>query len=325
MGEVSNLLAGLSQFAPGSSGQARQVALLTEEVIPSAMPARFGLDSSPDLASRAEDVKQAAAELNTAWLKAHQDSGEHKDRNPDARYSAAITCLWHTLDALRSAVDRLDDADFSRFQAIQQSRWAAFALVGVNWVLILFAFGYGVQLHRQFRKEARIRFNVELELAAERAALEKRVKVRTAALEAEVTERQRAERLNSGRNRTLEMLARNESTSEILQALADTVAEYRSTWLCLFHSVEEGSLKLVASSGLNNKLIQHLRSISTGFAGAPESVALASGSPMWFSTSARNTCRGANCCAPMGCSQRGLRHFSRLKLALLELSRSIRC
>ena len=123
------------------------------------------------------------------------------------------------------------------------------------------------------------RFSIELELAAERCALEERVQVRTAALEAEVKERQRAERLNRGRNRTLEMLARNEPASEILQALANTVAAHRSNWLCLFHIVEGNSLKLVASSGLNDRQIQHFRSISRSFTGAPESVAFASGKP----------------------------------------------
>ncbi len=273
MDDVSSVLTEVSQATPDSTVQARQVSLLLDEAIPAAMPTRFGLGSSPELASKTDEVQRAAAEMKAAWLDVRSERQGHKD------LSTAITHLSHALGALRSVVDRLDDADFNRFEAIQESRRIALALVGVDWTLVLFIFVFGVQFYRQFRKEERIRFQTELELAAERATLEMRVQVRTAALEAEVKERQRAERLNSGRNRALEMLARNECTSEILQALADTVAEYRSTWLCLLHSVDGGSLKLVASSGLTTKLIQHVRSIATGFAGAPESVALASGKP----------------------------------------------
>jgi diguanylate cyclase (GGDEF)-like protein len=176
-------------------------------------------------------------------------------------------------------VDRLDEESFRRFETIEGLRWFALFLAGVVWLLIVFAFGYAVQLYRRLRKEELSRFLMESELNAERATLERRVQARTAALEAEVRERERAERVNRGRNRALELLARNESTSTILQALADTVAECRSTWLCAFHSLDSGSLKLVASSGFSDKTLQHLRSISTEYSGAPESVALASGKP----------------------------------------------
>ena len=183
------------------------------------------------------------------------------------------------MDALRNGIDKLDDESFAAFEQYQHVRWQAFTSIGVIWVLTLLAFGFAVRLRRRLRGEELARFKVESELRTERSALEKRVQARTAALEAEVRERERAERLNRGRNRTLEMLARNESFGDILQVLAGTVAEYRSTWICVLHGVEGNTLKMMASSGLSEKLTQHLRSISAGFAGAPESVALASGQP----------------------------------------------
>ncbi len=57
------------------------------------------------------------------------------------------------------------------------------------------------------------------------------------------------------------------------------MAEFQSTWTCAVHSLAPGSLKLTASSRLNDKIKQHLKSISTSFAGAPESTALTSGQP----------------------------------------------
>lgn len=280
--EVSKVLTKLYPSAPGSPVQDQQRRLLTRVMIPAALPDHFHLRIGQDIAAEIVDVQQAAAGFDSAWQGARSGKQEHEDRNGDTRVPSAIGRLWHALDALRDGVDRLDDEDFSRFEAVQRARWLVVVLITLDWVLILFAFGYAVQLHRRFGREQLARFSIELELAAERTALEERVQVRTAALEAEVKERNRAERLNWGRNRTLEMLARNEPTSDILQALANTVAEYRSTWLCLFHSVEGSSLKLIASSGLNNKLTQHFRSISTGFTGAPESVAFASGKPHWI-------------------------------------------
>jgi diguanylate cyclase (GGDEF)-like protein len=277
--ELSEILTKISMATPGSPEEEQQFTLLSAELNPGGTLIPSLVSSVPELSSETTDMQQAAAALTTARQAARGDRRGLPELKSDAGVSSAVTRLWHTVDALRSGVDRLDDASFNQFEAIQQTRWVAFALVAINWLLILFAFGYAVRLHRRLGREELARFTIESELAAERTALEKRVQARTAALEAEVRERQRAERLNRGRNHTLEMLARNEPTTDILQILANTVAEYRSTWLCLFHSVEGSSLKLVASSGVSDKLMHHFRSISTDFTGAPESVALASGKP----------------------------------------------
>jgi diguanylate cyclase (GGDEF)-like protein len=196
-----------------------------------------------------------------------------------AELSTAIAHLSQTLDALRSGVDRQDGENLDRlYDLLQISFWNSIC-DAIACLLILFAFGYAVQLYRHLHREELARFRMQSELTAERSALEKRVQARTSALQAEVRERQRAERLNKGRNRMLEMVARNEPTSEIFKVLAQTVAEFRTTWTCAAHSLDSGSLKLIASCGLNDKIKQHLRSFSVDFSGAPESAALASGAP----------------------------------------------
>ena len=276
---VSALLTKLTQATPGSAQDRLQFSAISGELGPGGAPAPFLLDAGRDLPAESAEVQQAFSALSAAWKAARKPGRRPSEFRRGAAESAAIGRLRLAIDTLQSGTDRLDDASFGRFQQIQGDKWAALGLVALNWLLILIAFGDAVQLYRRLRKEELARFGIESELAAERRDLEKNVQARTAALEAEVKERQRAERLNSGRNHALEMLTRNEDSADILQVLANTVAEYRSTWLCAFHSLESGSLKLVASSGLNEKLIKHFRSISADFVGAPESVAMASGKP----------------------------------------------
>ncbi|MDR3744973.1 MAG: EAL domain-containing protein [Acidobacteriaceae bacterium] len=140
---------------------------------------------------------------------------------------------------------------------------------------------YATRLHRQLRREELARFGIESELTVERAALEERVQERTRALESEAQERRRSERLNRGCNRVLEMLARNESSDEMLKVLANTVAEFRSTWLCAVHVLDAGRLKLTASSGLKESMFQHLQNIPLDFSDAPESAAFTAGK-LWL-------------------------------------------
>jgi diguanylate cyclase (GGDEF)-like protein len=144
-------------------------------------------------------------------------------------------------------------------------------------LLALFSFAYAIRLRRHLRREELARFEIESQIIAERNALGERVRERTQALETEAKERQRSENLNRGCNRVLEMLAKNESCQEMLKVLAETVAEFRSTWLCAVHVIECGKLKLTASAGLKDKLVQHIQSIPLDFADAPESVALTEG------------------------------------------------
>ncbi len=269
----------LSQVAPGSEAEGQLFTQLCSELPPATSSSSFLESTAPLLPVETVEVRHAIADLNSAWLAAQKDGHRSARSSANVRLATAAAHLERALNALESGVDRLDNSNFSRFEASQQLRWLAFDLAVLTWLMILFSFGYAIQLYRRLRREELARFQMESELAAERSALEKRVRARTSALEAEVKERQRAELLNRGRNRTLEMVARNESITDIFNVLAETVTQFRSTWICEIHSFSSGSLKLVASSGLSDKLKQHLRSISAGFSDAPESVALTCGEP----------------------------------------------
>ena len=276
---VERDLDAFSQVAPGSAEEAKQFAEIAAELNLAASSPPFLQETAQTLPAETEETRQAEAELGTAW-KACCDSGPgQKHSRPRADLASAAARLEGALNRLESGVDQLDEESFNSFVDIQQSRWVAVGLAIVSWLLVLISFGYAMQLNRRLRQEELARFGMESELAAERAALEKRVQARTSALEAEVKERQRAELLNRGRNRMLEMVARNEPIADIFKVLAETVAAFRSTWICEVHSLNSGSLKLVASSGLSDKLKHHLRSISATFSDAPESMAITSGQP----------------------------------------------
>ena len=275
--EVSDRLDRISQLTPGSADETWQWKQLFDDLDPAS--ARFLTEISPELPTESADVEQAANGLKSAWQMSNQSGHEEAQARGRAGAYFAAARLERTLDRLRSGVDRLEDDGFRRVKTIEQLRLLAVVCQAMAWLLILIAFGYAVQLYRRLRREELARFHIESELVAERSALERRVQARTFALEAEVQERLRAERLNRGRNRMLEMVARNEPITEIFNVLTETVAEFRSTWTCAVHSLGSGSLKLIASSGMSDKTKQHLRSISTGFAGAPESIALTSGEP----------------------------------------------
>jgi diguanylate cyclase (GGDEF)-like protein len=160
-------------------------------------------------------------------------------------------------------------------ETIEQVRALAVMAVGVA----VFASGYAALFYLRARRQEFARYGIESELAAVRGALEEQVRVRTAALEAEVKERQRAESLNRGRNRILEMVTRNEPVAEIFKVLADMVAEVRRSAVCTIHSLSEGTLTLVASSGLKDQLARNLHRISADLCGAAESVVLRSREP----------------------------------------------
>ena len=190
---------------------------------------------------------------------------------------ATHAALDRGLTTSHSGVDRSDTADLSRLSEPHQTR-ASDVLLGIDaLLLVVLTLIYGTRLHWQMRKHEQARSRVEAELDAERQALEERVLERTRTIQAESRAMQRSESLNRGRNRVIEMLARNEPSLNMLKVLADTVAESRSTWLCAIHVLDGGSLKLMASSGIKDKLAHHLRSISIDFTDAPESAALAAG------------------------------------------------
>lgn len=183
------------------------------------------------------------------------------------------------LNTLRGGLERLDEENLHQLDEIYQISLRNNLCEVVACLLMLCALFGAARLYRHLRREELARFRVEAELFAERTALEQRVRIRTSDLESEVRERQRVEKLNRGRSHVLEMVARDEPVSDILQVLATTLAEYRSTWACVVHTLEAEQLKLAASAGLSDKVRQHFRSIAADYSGAPESAALSTGKP----------------------------------------------
>jgi diguanylate cyclase (GGDEF)-like protein len=272
---VDHLLEGI-QSLPTEERQLKSISAELDSVTASA---HLPQDLSLELPSETEGLQQSVAALNQAWRNWRQmRSGAAQMRNA-AELSAAILHVERSLDTLRSSIGQLGKENRSHIHATEPTQIWAVAFLTFALFLITLAFGYAIHLFRLLRREELARYRIESELNQERTALEKRVQARTSALQAEVQERQRAESLNRGRNRVLEMVARNESTTETLQVLANTLAEYRSTWVCAIHTLDSGLLKLTASSGLSDKIKHHLHTISTDNAGAPESMAIASGKP----------------------------------------------
>jgi len=231
------------------------------------------LDSSVELPDQIAAVKVAAAELQNA----EPARNGAKAFGGGAGLNAKIVQLAWSLDSLRQGVDALDAANTAQIQENRLISYWNNAFEIFACVLIVFSIVFAARLHRRTRREELARFKMEQELQAERRDMERRVQVRTMALEAEVGERKRVERLSRGRNRILEMVAGDEPVADILQLLANTIAEFSSTWACAVHIMDAGSLDLVASSGLNPRILQKIRTISMGFSGAPESVAISCG------------------------------------------------
>ena len=275
--QIDQLVDRLNQISQTSShGYAEQKqhdAMLQQKQELIAASQKLLLDTSPDLPGESSDVQQAVDALALS----PSDEGRTKQVSNALLVTPTVAHIKQTLAALRNGVDLQDEENLSRLDELQQlhtwkNLWEAGAFLIIVLTLI-----YAVRHYRQLRREELARFEIEAELATERRSVEERVLERTQALEAEARVWQRSERLNSGRNRVLEMLLSNEPSLNMLKALVDTVAEFRSTWLCAIHVLDRGSLKLMASSGINEKLLHHLRSISVDFADAAESAALAAG------------------------------------------------
>ncbi|MGP8258450.1 MAG: putative bifunctional diguanylate cyclase/phosphodiesterase [Acidobacteriaceae bacterium] len=276
--QIDQLVDRLNQLSQASSRpiaeQKQRAPILQQEQDLAAASQNLLSDTSPDLPSESSDVQQAV----DALLHNSSAADRSEPASEELLLPSAVVPLRQTLATLRSGVDSLDEENFRHLDELRQlGAWKYLWEVGA-FLTIMLTLTYAIRLYRQLRREELARFEIESELSAERRALEERVKERTCELETEAKERRRSERLNRGYNRVLEMLTGNGSSAEMLKALADTVAEFRSTWFCAVHLLEDGRLKLTASSGMKEKLAQHLRSIPVEFTDAVESSALAAGS-----------------------------------------------
>ena len=262
------------QTLPADQRQSAKVDAELAAIVKSAQ----GLLDNADRSFQNRGVIKEKTDALTSALQSWRQ-GARPSPQSETEVSSAIAHLDWILSKLRGNVTSLDDANLHFIHDIRHiSFWSNVSEV-VACLLIFFVFGYAMKLYRQLRREESARFQVEEELLAERAELETRVLARTAALQDEVLERQRVEAQNRARNQMLEMAARNEPDTVILQLLANTLANYRASWICAIHTLDDGLLKLTASFKLNDRVKQHLRSIARDYAEMPEGVALSTGMP----------------------------------------------
>lgn len=217
------------------------------------------------LQSVAVSARELAIEANPV-----KANGYERQRLEQARER-----LFLATQQLGERTDMLEDTELARLEAAgRDGRWTE-VLEAVALLLILASMAYVAWLQRAMRAQVATRLETEQKLRREHDTLERRINERTAELQAEVQERRRAEQLNRGRSQVLEMLARDEPTQKILEALVEIVANHRSTWACALHQLEGGALKLVAQSRLPHTLAERLEQITVKMADAPESAALA--------------------------------------------------
>jgi hypothetical protein len=150
------------------------------------------------------------------------------------------------------------------------------------------------RLGRQFERRESVLYEVEMGLRQKTHGLEQTIRERTAELREEIEERHRADLLNRGRNRVLEMLAKNESLQATVNVLVATLTEQRTVWCAALHQLEEDVLLLRGSVGVPEMLMDHLQRIKSDFPDAPEAVALQMGQA-YTRTRRSSVRRGVSC------------------------------
>jgi diguanylate cyclase (GGDEF)-like protein len=125
--------------------------------------------------------------------------------------------------------------------------------------------------------------SIEGELRRERNSLEQRIEARTAELRSEIVERHRAQQLNLGRNRLLEMLTREEPVDSVLNTLVEVVATDRSSFCCALHLIESDALVMKASHGMPTSLLRSLKQLTIDMTDCPEARALRDHAPQVLS------------------------------------------
>ena len=133
------------------------------------------------------------------------------------------------------------------------------------------------RVRRQIEAREAALEEVKQGLRGETRGLEKCIEERTAELLAEVEVRRKAELLNWGRNQVLELLAKNEDLTVILNALLTTLTTQLPSSFAAIHRVEGDTLVLCAAVGVPEMLTQHIETIGTDFVDASESSALREG------------------------------------------------
>jgi diguanylate cyclase (GGDEF)-like protein len=163
-------------------------------------------------------------------------------------------------------------AEMDEFRTVRA--WTI-AAQGISLLLCAMLCGLSFVIRNIAKREVISREEAERQLERERRDLEARVEDRTQELRHEVEDRRRAEELIRGQKQVLEMMAAPEAhtTEDILREITSTLAAQRRTWECSLHLVEPDgkTLRLAASSAVNEKLARYLVSIGTDFADAPES------------------------------------------------------
>jgi diguanylate cyclase (GGDEF)-like protein len=154
-------------------------------------------------------------------------------------------------------------------EEVWQASATGLALLGCGALCI-----FGFVLYRRAARETWSRQSLEL-------TLECRMEERTRELRQEIEDRRRADHLNRGHKRILEMLADpgDLSTEDILQSLTATVASRDQGWECALFLVDRRGrqMNLAASSEVNDGMQSYFKAVGSDFVDTPECQAALSG------------------------------------------------
>ena len=168
-----------------------------------------------------------------------------------------------------------------RADVTQRVRAWTTAAQGFSMLLCGILYGMVLAFRAQAARKAEKKKQAAITSEFERVALERRVEERTHELRQEVDERRRAEELNRGQKQVLELLAApgDLKTEDILRRLAETVAFQNENWRCSLHLPGHGreTLRLAATSEVDNNLKSYLEAVGVNFPDAPVSQACVSG------------------------------------------------
>jgi hypothetical protein len=161
--DFSGHLDDLSQALQASSPDEKQIVPISTDQDFSAMSSQFLPAIATELPQETADVQHGVAGLKSAWQAWRQSGRGPASMRRDGDLLAAAAHLEQAGHALRSGVDRLDDANLNRLTGLQTIRFWKNTSTTIAWLLILFALGYSARLYRRLRREEMARFNIESE------------------------------------------------------------------------------------------------------------------------------------------------------------------